>query len=64
VHYHVIPAPRLDAPNAKPKAGAEVVPAEAGDAALRRMHKFEFESRETLDEEEAEELVTRVRAHL
>lgn len=50
VHYHVIPAPT--------SASAEPI------MPIRQMHQMEFEARNELDEEDAENLVTQVKAKL
>lgn len=60
VHYHIIPAPRFDTP---------LPPADKVDHVVKpltqkEMHKAEFESRNELDDDEAAELVQRIRARL
>ena len=55
VHYHIIPAPRLNEPST-----AKVVMPESTIA----MHQREFEARNDLDEDEAQELVQKIKAHL
>ncbi|KAF9489538.1 HIT-like protein [Pleurotus eryngii] len=56
VHYHIIPAPIL---NASPP-----VPSTTEPLSHRRMHQAEFEKRNELDDEDAEALVKGIRAHL
>ncbi|KAF9267579.1 HIT-like protein [Marasmius fiardii PR-910] len=63
VHYHIIPAPKLGVPKPETdtRTGAtrsKVPPTE------REMHRMEFESRDVLEEEDARDLVERIRAHL
>ncbi|KAH6912897.1 HIT-like protein [Coprinopsis sp. MPI-PUGE-AT-0042] len=58
VHYHIIPAPELNAPSPTSPSMANRNPS------LQEMHKFEFESRDTLDDENAAELASRLKAHL
>jgi len=55
VHYHVIPAPRL---NEKPPTVKKDPPTRA------MMHRMEFESREELDGDFAKELSAKIRAYL
>ncbi|VDB85542.1 unnamed protein product [Peniophora sp. CBMAI 1063] len=55
VHYHIIPAPRLNEPSE-----AKVVMPESTIA----MHQREYEARNDLDEDEAQELVEKIKAHL
>ncbi|KAF8630965.1 hypothetical protein AX17_005321 [Amanita inopinata Kibby_2008] len=65
VHYHVIPAPKFDAPGATsviadtPTNISEKIP-----RTMRQMHQMEFESREVLDEEVANALLEKLRARL
>jgi len=55
VHYHVIPAPRLNETPSKPTT----------DPPTRKlMHKLEFQSREELDEDFAKELTEKIRSKL
>ncbi|KAG7088614.1 hypothetical protein E1B28_012588 [Marasmius oreades] len=63
VHYHIIPAPKLGVskPEIDTRTGtvrSRLPPTE------REMHRMEFESRDELDEDEAKDLVERIRAHL
>jgi len=57
VHYHIIPAPQL---------GSNSPEAVAGQAPRthQEMHQKEFESRHELDDDDANVLVTRIRARL
>lgn len=58
VHYHIIPAPRLDA------LAAPQPTAPASELTHREMHRIERANRDELDDDIAEELVTKVKAHL
>ncbi|KZV59648.1 HIT-like protein [Peniophora sp. CONT] len=55
VHYHIIPAPRLNAPSTTKAIMPESTIA---------LHQREFEARDDLDEDEAEELIKKIQAHL
>ncbi|KAF9013377.1 HIT-like protein [Cyathus striatus] len=63
VHYHIIPAPTFE-----PDAGdvKDTNKAVGGRAPLtvREMHLKEFESREELDDDDADELAAKIRAQL
>ncbi|KAJ8523192.1 hypothetical protein ONZ45_g290 [Pleurotus djamor] len=56
VHYHIIPAPRLNAPVEVKRTSTTL--------SHRAMHQAEFEKREELDDYDAEMLVKGIRAHL
>ncbi|OBZ71659.1 Protein hit [Grifola frondosa] len=60
VHYHVIPAPR--AASAPPVSA--IVDCVMKPATEKEMHQREFESREELEDEEAQILMERIRARL
>ena len=61
VHYHIIPAPRL---NSLPTGlGPEDLNQELPPTA-RDMHRKEYELRDDLDEDDAHVLVERIKAHL
>ncbi|KAF8158250.1 HIT-like protein [Crassisporium funariophilum] len=62
VHYHVIPAPILGSS----RGVSPIVDVVGGETPLthREMHQKEFESREELDEDDAEALLTKIRARL
>ncbi|TFK40693.1 HIT-like protein [Crucibulum laeve] len=64
VHYHIIPAPVFGA--SAPTSIENTDDAVGGRAPLtrREMHQKEFEAREELDDDEAEELVAKIRARL
>ncbi|KAF9454822.1 HIT-like protein [Macrolepiota fuliginosa MF-IS2] len=69
VHYHIIPAPIFGSTGDEGKTtklrGRKVSPLRGATALSRgEMHQREFESREELDEDEAQELAERVRARL
>ncbi|KAH9480545.1 Protein hit [Psilocybe cubensis] len=63
VHYHIIPAPRLNSSGRGVEATDEAV---GGKAPLthREMHQKEFEAREELDEDDAKDLLKGIRARL
>lgn len=65
VHYHIIPAPilhsttvELDVEVEKPRKSTTSTPTG------KEMHRMEFELREELDSDEAEDLANKVRARL
>jgi len=60
VHYHIIPAPTLDAPTIEEPSPIKtmVLPSQ------REMHRKEYEAREELDDDEAQVLAQNVRARL
>ncbi|KAI9512459.1 HIT-like protein [Russula earlei] len=63
VHYHIVPAPRLD--DSPPAAGSG--PRKLDRKALpigQAMHREECESRNALEEDDAHALVERIKAHL
>jgi diadenosine tetraphosphate (Ap4A) HIT family hydrolase len=61
VHYHVIPAPVLaSSPTQTPLASPE----KSTPLSSKEMHKAEFESREELDEDDAEQLLKMIKAKL
>lgn len=69
MHYHIIPAPVLGSstPQSVESQKADLSKdLEGGKAPLtrRQMHRMEFQSREELDDEDAELLVARIRARL
>ena len=60
MHYHIIPAPNFRDPASQPpKADRRTVA-----LTQKEMHKAEFESREELDDDDAEELLEKIRARL
>ncbi|KAI0086585.1 HIT-like protein [Irpex rosettiformis] len=61
VHYHIIPAP--DFTNPKPQQAA-VQDQRTTVFTRKEMHKAEFESRDDLDDDEARELASKIRARL
>ncbi|TFK70372.1 HIT-like protein [Pluteus cervinus] len=66
VHYHIIPAPIL---NASSSQSTQVQPTASSTSispppSRRRMHQMEFESRSELDDEDADMLVTKIKARL
>ncbi|THH31187.1 hypothetical protein EUX98_g3012 [Antrodiella citrinella] len=63
VHYHIIPAPRFDSPS-PPLAPIDKVDHVVKPLTQKEMHKAEYESREELDDDEAAELLLRIRARL
>ncbi|KAG2010085.1 diadenosine 5',5'''-P1,P4-tetraphosphate asymmetrical hydrolase [Coprinopsis cinerea AmutBmut pab1-1] len=64
VHYHVIPAPKLTASRSPSPEPTTSEKGKGTKLSLSKMHKLEFESRDVLDEDEARELVTKLKAHL
>ncbi|KAJ7597513.1 HIT-like protein [Mycena floridula] len=58
VHYHIIPAPILDKPTPMIEKPATAIPT------MRQMHRMEFESRQELEDDQAELLVKQIRAKL
>lgn len=66
MHYHIIPAPDLNAASKVSPVAAQVKSAGLGGVPPSReeMHKREFEAREELDDGEAAGLVERIRARL
>jgi len=58
VHYHIIPAPRLDGPRERNKHKTLVPPTE------KQMHIMELEGRTELDEDFAKEFTDRIRREL
>ena len=60
VHYHIIPAPNFR------NAGPQLIGHDHRTAALtqKEMHKAEFEARDELDDDDAADLVTKIRARL
>lgn len=61
VHYHIIPAPRLDD---KHDPLAEKVDRVVLPLSHKEMHKREIEARNELDYDDSDELVSRIRSHL
>jgi len=65
VHYHIIPAPSFDASAQKRR---EFEKAKEKDQRVpftkREMHQREFESRSELDEDEGQDIATKIRARL
>ncbi|KAF5318249.1 hypothetical protein D9611_014677 [Ephemerocybe angulata] len=59
VHYHIIPAPRLDSSASSIEPTAPV-----SQLSQKNMHRMERSARDELDDDVAEELVTKVKAHL
>ena len=55
VHYHIIPAPKLN----EPSVAKAIMP-----ESTISMHQREFEARNELDDDDAQELVKEIRAHL
>ena len=66
MHYHIIPAPDLNAASKVSPAAAQAESAAVNGVLPSReeMHKREFEAREELDDGEAAGLVERIRARL
>ncbi|KAK7056639.1 hypothetical protein VNI00_002356 [Paramarasmius palmivorus] len=63
VHYHIIPAPQFGKTTepSKPRTKESDPSAPLN---VRQMHQLEFESRSDLDEDEAQLIAKRIRAHL
>ncbi|PFH53876.1 hypothetical protein AMATHDRAFT_136078 [Amanita thiersii Skay4041] len=66
VHFHVIPAPKLGA-----REATSVIPEMQQDQekvrtprTIREMHQMEFDSRDTLDDDDAKVLLDKIRAKL
>ncbi|KAK1236255.1 hypothetical protein PQX77_000489 [Marasmius sp. AFHP31] len=60
VHYHIIPTPKFGTSQPTPPvATGPTVP-----LTERQMHLMEFESRDFLEDDEAEVLVRKIRSHL
>lgn len=62
VHYHVIPAPKLHAPASPTVPNA--LPGETVPRTVEEMHQMEFAGRDSLEDEDAEALVAKLRAKL
>lgn len=60
VHYHIIPAPDFSNPKPQPAVRDHRTTA----LTQKEMHKVEFESRDDLDDDEAMELVSKIKARL
>ncbi|KAI0801744.1 HIT-like domain-containing protein [Irpex lacteus] len=60
VHYHIIPAPDFT----KPKPQASVNDHRTRALTQKEMHKAEYESRGDLDDDEGNELASKIRARL
>ncbi|KAL0066194.1 hypothetical protein AAF712_006819 [Marasmius tenuissimus] len=60
VHYHIIPAPKFG--SSEPPSPVPTGP--AVPLTERQMHRMEFESRDFLEDDEAEVLVQKIRSHL
>jgi len=58
VHYHIIPAPQLDAPRDRSKYKTLDPPTE------KEMHTMELEGRTELDEDFAKEFTDKIRREL
>lgn len=73
VHYHIIPAPQFSSLSSTVVETARTANAETTELSaidprvpltMKQMHVMEFESREELDEEDADVLAKRIRARL